>query len=213
MKLSMALAFALLANIAFAQSARNQELTIDDIQDELSALRRQNGEEDIAENSRINWKPENSAGKVIIKANLQVRPQVLQVFRQNSKDPADLTPLYIFEKGTSNTALISSANSVKFNHHCRGGAACKTPTGNFNIDKMEPMHHSSRFQNAPMPWSMFFLGSVGIAIHGATRSEYKDLGRPASHGCIRIHPDNGHLLYNLILSEGGTRSGAVVQIF
>jgi lipoprotein-anchoring transpeptidase ErfK/SrfK len=135
------------------------------------------------------------------------------VFRQNSENPDNLSPINIFENGATNRALVSSANFNKFQNCGKSkNRPCTTPTGDFNIDLMEVMHHSSRFQNAPMPWSMFFMGSVGIAIHGATPSEYKDLGKKASHGCIRIHPDNGHLLFNLVKSEGGTRSGAVVQI-
>ncbi|MGC1588397.1 MAG: L,D-transpeptidase, partial [Rhodomicrobium sp.] len=31
------------------------------------------------------------------------------------------------------------------------------------------------------------------------------LGRPASHGCIRLHPDDAAELYDLVRSSGGTR--------
>jgi hypothetical protein len=37
-----------------------------------------------------------------------------------------------------------------------------------------------------MPYSIFFLRSY--AIHGSYEIKY--LGRPASHGCVRLHPSN-----------------------
>jgi lipoprotein-anchoring transpeptidase ErfK/SrfK len=49
-----------------------------------------------------------------------------------------------------------------------------------------------------MPWSVFFLG--GYAIHGT--NQIKQLGRPASHGCIRLHPTHASTLFNLIKQHG-----------
>ena len=45
-----------------------------------------------------------------------------------------------------------------------------------------------------MPYSIFFDG--GYAIHGSY--EIKHLGRPASHGCVRLHPENAALLFALV---------------
>ncbi len=215
MKFTLAMALVLTAGISFAQ-ASERELSAEEVTADVAEMKALNGMDDSINNTRINWVPANSAGKIVIKVHLisaSNPKEHLEVFRQETANPDSLTPMNIFDNGASNTALVSSANGAKFRNCGKSkNSPCITPTGNFNIDLMEVMHHSSRFQNAPMPWSMFFLGSVGIAIHGATPSEYKDLGKKASHGCIRIHPDNGHLLYNLIKSEGGTRSGAVVQI-
>ena len=49
-----------------------------------------------------------------------------------------------------------------------------------------------------MPNSVFFLG--GYAIHGT--GHLKALGRPASHGCIRLHPQNAARLFGLIQKHG-----------
>jgi len=49
-----------------------------------------------------------------------------------------------------------------------------------------------------MPWSVFFY--KGYAIHGTT--EIKRLGRPASHGCVRLHPDNAKVFFELVKSKG-----------
>ena len=51
-----------------------------------------------------------------------------------------------------------------------------------------------------MPYAVFVLG--GIAIHGTTRGNWSLLGIPASHGCIRLHPDNGQI-FNVLVKEYG----------
>jgi len=57
-----------------------------------------------------------------------------------------------------------------------------------------------------MPHSIFFTG--GYAIHGT--NAIKGLGRPASHGCIRLHPSNARTLFNMVQRAG--RSNSRVKI-
>ena len=45
-----------------------------------------------------------------------------------------------------------------------------------------------------MPYSIFFDG--GYAIHGSY--EISHLGRPASHGCVRLHPKHAAVLFALV---------------
>lgn len=59
-----------------------------------------------------------------------------------------------------------------------------------------------------MPYAVFVEG--GYAIHGTTRGNWSQLGRPASHGCIRLHPDNGHI-FNLLVRRNGL-SGVWVTV-
>lgn len=73
-----------------------------------------------------------------------------------------------------------------------------TPSGNFQPYLLKPMHYSSKYENAPMPHSIFFHG--GYAIH-ATDAVDK-LGRPASHGCIRLSPQNAKWLYRIVKEYG-----------
>jgi lipoprotein-anchoring transpeptidase ErfK/SrfK len=73
-----------------------------------------------------------------------------------------------------------------------------TPTGTFRPIRMHTMWHSSKYENAPMPWSIFFHG--GYAIHGTT--DLKHLGHVASHGCVRLDPKNAKLLFDLVQSVG-----------
>ena len=59
-------------------------------------------------------------------------------------------------------------------------------------------YFSKKYHNSPMPHSIFFRG--GYAIHGTT--SIKSLGRPASHGCVRLHPSNAATLYSLVKQAG-----------
>ena len=47
-----------------------------------------------------------------------------------------------------------------------------------------------------MPYVVFIKG--GFAIHGTTTGNIARLGKKASHGCIRLHPDNGKLFFELV---------------
>jgi len=73
-----------------------------------------------------------------------------------------------------------------------------TPTGSYRVQSMHKMHYSSLFNDAPMPFTIFFHGHY--AIHGTY--EVKKLGRPASAGCIRLHPDNARFLFDLVKERG-----------
>ena len=80
-----------------------------------------------------------------------------------------------------------------------------TPKGKWGVQSMHRMHYSSLFNNAPMPFTIFYNGHY--AIHGTT--DVKKLGRPASAGCVRLHPDNARILFNLV-KERGPRTLQVV---
>lgn len=73
-----------------------------------------------------------------------------------------------------------------------------TPPGHYQPEWLAAKWRSRKYHYAPMPWSVFFHG--GYAIHGTT--EVRHLGRPASHGCIRLHPDNAHAFYTLVQKIG-----------
>lgn len=81
-----------------------------------------------------------------------------------------------------------------------------TPLGLYSVQSMKRMHYSSLYNNAPMPWSMFFSGN--FAIHGTNQTDR--LGTPASAGCIRLHPENAELLYRMVLEHG--RGNTLIHI-
>nr|WP_320141950.1 L,D-transpeptidase [uncultured Cohaesibacter sp.] len=73
-----------------------------------------------------------------------------------------------------------------------------TPEGLYRPTRMYETYRSKEYNNAPMPYSIFFYR--GYAIHGT--SALKSLGTPASHGCIRLHPDNAKELFDLVEVNG-----------
>jgi len=74
-----------------------------------------------------------------------------------------------------------------------------TPRGEYAPTGMERMHYSRKYHNSPMPYSIFFRG--GYAIHGSYATGA--LGRPASHGCVRLSVDNARQLYDWVEKDGG----------
>ena len=78
----------------------------------------------------------------------------------------------------------------------------RTPLGVFRPYYLKRMHYSSKYDWAPMPYSIFFLG--GYAIHGTT--EIRNLRRPVSHGCVRLHPDHAKRLYYLVRKHGNANT-------
>lgn len=76
-----------------------------------------------------------------------------------------------------------------------------TPNGSFRVGMMAPMWYSRKYHNSPMPHAMFFRGDY--AIHGTYA--VGQLGRRASHGCIRLAPSNARALYGLTQARGGAR--------
>ena len=82
-----------------------------------------------------------------------------------------------------------------------------TPRGSYQPYLMKPMHYSSKYDNAPMPNSIFFHG--GYAIH-ATEAINK-LGHPASHGCVRLHPQDAKWLYRLVKEYGKENTYIYIQ--
>jgi L,D-transpeptidase catalytic domain len=80
-----------------------------------------------------------------------------------------------------------------------GRAGYGTPDGTFRPNRMEVEHFSKKFDDAPMPHSIFFT-QAGHAIHGSL--EVRHLGSAASHGCVRLSPDHAATLFQLVKAEG-----------
>ena len=87
-----------------------------------------------------------------------------------------------------------------------GGKGHATPTGSFKPTRMHEMWYSKKYDNAPMPHSVFFHG--GYAVHAT--NHVKRLGRPASHGCVRLHPDAAADFYQLVETFGPSNTSIVI---
>ena len=74
-----------------------------------------------------------------------------------------------------------------------------TPSGEFTARSMNKIWYSKEWDNAPMPHAIFFTRE-GHAIHGT--DEVARLGKPASHGCVRLSQQNAATLYTLVADKG-----------
>jgi hypothetical protein len=71
---------------------------------------------------------------------------------------------------------------------------------------MERDHYSKEWDDAPMPYSIFFT-KVGHAIHGTYS---KNLGMPVSHGCVRLSVGHAEQLYSMVQREGVLKTKVVL---
>ncbi len=87
-----------------------------------------------------------------------------------------------------------------------GASGYETPSGTFRPFRLEKEHFSKEWDDAPMPYSIFFTMD-GHAVHGSYH--VKSLGRRASHGCVRLHPDNAAKLFALVQKTGMSNTRVV----
>jgi len=82
-----------------------------------------------------------------------------------------------------------------------------TPTGYFHPVRLERIWHSTLYDNAPMPYSVFFDGNY--AIHGTY--ETRHIGHRASHGCVRLPTKDAAILFNLVRAHGFDQSQIIID--
>lgn len=83
----------------------------------------------------------------------------------------------------------------------------RTPTGTFKPVWMTREWYSRQYDYAPMPYSIFF--HEGVAIHATQATSM--LGRPASHGCVRLSHKNASTLYGIVSRHGKAMTKIVVH--
>jgi lipoprotein-anchoring transpeptidase ErfK/SrfK len=100
---------------------------------------------------------------------------------------------------STQTMTVSHYGVVKYRWKVSTARAGKvTPTGSWTAKWLARNHRSSRYNGAPMPYSIFYNGNY--AVHGT--NQVSRLGRPASAGCIRLDPANAAVLFSLAQREG-----------
>lgn len=60
-----------------------------------------------------------------------------------------------------------------------------------------------------MPYAVFISG--GFAVHGTPQGNWRRLGTPASHGCVRMHPDNAYYFNRLVRQYGVRNTWITIQ--
>ncbi|MBC7457119.1 MAG: L,D-transpeptidase [Bdellovibrionaceae bacterium] len=91
-----------------------------------------------------------------------------------------------------------------------GDASHETPLLDLHPNgRIYDQYSSSKFPGGDynglgnMPYAIFLYN--GFAIHGTPQGNWKNLGKKASHGCIRSHPDNA-MLFNRLVRQYGTKN-------
>lgn len=121
--------------------------------------------------------------------------QRMFVFAKEASGNLKLT--HSFPVSTGREQLMPSPDGTRMWH-------TNTPTGYFQIDADRIYKRYTSVQwGHKMPYAMFFSWEnegrqTGVAIHSAEEGDVKDLGKRASAGCVRLHPQNAELLYRLI---------------
>ena len=77
-------------------------------------------------------------------------------------------------------------------HISTGRRGRETPSGHFHAETKSLMHYSSRYGNAPMPYSVQIAGNYFI--HGFSSVP----NYPASHGCIRVPIGTARQFYDWV---------------
>lgn len=72
---------------------------------------------------------------------------------------------------------------------------------------MNRMWYSRKYDMTPMPYAVFFRG--GYAIHGT--NAVRHLGRPVSHGCVRLATPNAAQFFALVKEAGSANTRIVVS--
>ena len=88
-----------------------------------------------------------------------------------------------------------------------GATGFDTPTGKYTPTWLSKNHKSKQYEDAPMPFAVFF--KEGIAVHGT--QAIGQLGKPASHGCVRLAPENAAVFYDLVETYGKFNTRIVVK--
>jgi lipoprotein-anchoring transpeptidase ErfK/SrfK len=82
-----------------------------------------------------------------------------------------------------------------------------TPSGSYRPQVLSRNHRSRLFNNAPMPYAIFYSGHY--AIHGTVA--IAQLGRRASKGCVRLHPSNAAVLFALVQQHGPANTRILIE--
>lgn len=80
--------------------------------------------------------------------------------------------------------------------------------GTYRPQRLEKSWFSRKYDMSPMPHSIFFDEDKGIAIHGT--HYVSRLGATASHGCVRLAPQNAATLFKLVQARGMAATTIVV---
>jgi L,D-transpeptidase catalytic domain len=112
----------------------------------------------------------------------------------------------IVNKSTQQMSVVIDGSVRYIWNISTGRDADSTPNGTFAPEHLERIWFSRRYYNSPMPYAIFFHN--GYAIHGSNAIDR--LGGPASHGCVRLHPEHAAILFDLVQREGPENTRIII---
>ncbi len=125
---------------------------------------------------------------------LRLAAALAAVFATLAFTPAQADLLIQIDKSTQQMTVSADGEQLYTWPVSTGIARYDTPNGAFTPFRKEKEHYSREWDDAPMPYSIFFT-MKGHAIHGTNHSS---LGHPASHGCVRLSVKNASILWGLV---------------
>lgn len=120
--------------------------------------------------------------------------------------PANAEVIIAINKSTQRLSVFVDGG-VRYVWKTSTGTGGGPKNGTYRPERMERTWFSRKYGMSPMPHSIFFHG--GYAIHGTIY--VSRLGNRASHGCVRLHPDNAAILFELVRSQGMSNTRIMVS--
>ena len=109
---------------------------------------------------------------------------------------------------SSQTMVVTHNGRVKYKWPVSTGRkGYSTPTGTWSAQWLSRHHRSRKYNNAPMPYAVFY--HRGYAVHATY--DTKRLGRVASHGCVRLAPENAAKFFKLVQKTGNKNTRIVIN--
>jgi L,D-transpeptidase catalytic domain len=157
--------------------------------------------------------------KVVIKENIEMLDSFLmgQNLQNQSKCNGRECFLYAEINKSTQTLYLYILGELKDSFRVSTGIK-KHETPNLNLSPRGPLLIKYKSKKYPggnyfglgnMPYAVFLRG--GYAIHGTTPGNFSRLGTRASHGCIRLHPDNARLFYELVKVAGLSQTWVTIR--
>ena len=109
---------------------------------------------------------------------------------------------------STQTMVVTQNGVVKYKWPVSTGRkGYSTPTGTYSAKWLSRHHRSRKYNNAPMPYAVFY--HRGYAVHATY--DTKRLGRPASHGCVRLAPENAATFFSMVQKAGQKNTRIVIN--
>jgi len=120
--------------------------------------------------------------------------------------PAHADVLVVIDKASQQIRVLENGTLAHVFKTSTGMYGTGTPVGSYTVERLHRTWYSQKYDNAPMPYSIFFHGAY--AIHGTT--VISRLGNPASHGCVRLHPNDAAVLFAMVQEAGKDNTTVIV---